>query len=320
LTQALWQEGKSVADTQVFISYRRDDTGEEVGPLAAFLELHFGRENVFRDVDTLPNIVGRYAAHIENVLDACHAVLVVIGQHWLTVVDDHKQRRLCDPNDLHRLEIEAALRRGKDIALIPVLLNGVPMPTAPLPDSPSWMKRRFGRQEPALPPELAELAEYQSHDLPNKYYFDDVSKLVEKIEAARKQREADLRVAEQAAEEDPKRQGERDLIAKANALAQEGNFQQARNAAALIEDRTSRIATLDTILLIARAKGNKAEADATSKAFREFVDQDESPEGLITSEWQADAERKLEAEGQQAEEQEANEQDGDEPEGEERDR
>jgi hypothetical protein len=59
-------------------------------------------------------------------------MLVVIGRDW--VVDAHGRRRLDDPGDYVRLEIESALRGG--IRIIPVLVAGAQMPApADLPES-----------------------------------------------------------------------------------------------------------------------------------------------------------------------------------------
>jgi formylglycine-generating enzyme required for sulfatase activity len=53
-------------------------------------------------------------------------LLAVIGPHWLHIAGPSGGRRLEDPRDFVRLEIEAALRR--DIPVIPVLVGGAAMP------------------------------------------------------------------------------------------------------------------------------------------------------------------------------------------------
>src|SRR5262249_48340178 len=52
--------------------------------------------------------------------------LAVIGRQWLTVTDAAGKRRLDDPADFVRIEIEAALQR--DIPSIPVLVQHAAMP------------------------------------------------------------------------------------------------------------------------------------------------------------------------------------------------
>lgn len=119
--------------TRVFISYRRSDSEHIAGRIYDFLEKAFGREKVFKDVDSIPlgsdfrEVIARHVAQ-------CDVVVAVIGPTWLEVVDGAGERRLDDPEDLVRLEIEAALSR--DIPVIPALVAGSSMPARErLPDS-----------------------------------------------------------------------------------------------------------------------------------------------------------------------------------------
>ena len=62
------------------------------------------------------------------------AVLILIGQRWLTATDQNGRRRIDDGRDFVRREIELALRDGK--LVIPVLVDGAAMPPADaLPES-----------------------------------------------------------------------------------------------------------------------------------------------------------------------------------------
>jgi hypothetical protein len=65
-------------------------------------------------------------------------LLALIGSQWVTITDEEGKRRLDDPNDFVRLEIEAALQRG--VLVIPILVRGAKMPRLGtcLPASPSW--------------------------------------------------------------------------------------------------------------------------------------------------------------------------------------
>ena len=54
-------------------------------------------------------------------------LLALIGKNWLHAADKDGRRRLDTPEDFVRLEIAAALRR--DIAVIPVLVQGAAMPS-----------------------------------------------------------------------------------------------------------------------------------------------------------------------------------------------
>ena len=50
---------------------------------------------------------------------ACQVLLAIIRPTWLTVSDEQGRRRLDKPDDLVRLEVEAALTRG--VRVIPIL-------------------------------------------------------------------------------------------------------------------------------------------------------------------------------------------------------
>jgi hypothetical protein len=110
--------------SNIFISYRRADTAGYTGRLYDELSRHFGAERIFRDVDTLQPGVD-FAKAIARVLDTCRVLLAVIGPSWLTIASDGR-RRLDDASDLVRIEIATALKR--DVAVIPVLVQGASMP------------------------------------------------------------------------------------------------------------------------------------------------------------------------------------------------
>ena len=68
-------------------------------------------------------------------------LLTLIGNEWLTITDEHGRRRLDDPDDFVRLEIEAALTRN--VRVIPILVEDAQMPRADdLPDSLAKLVRR----------------------------------------------------------------------------------------------------------------------------------------------------------------------------------
>jgi hypothetical protein len=128
------------AGGRIFISYRREESRHFVGRLGDWLINYFGTDQVFRDVDTIePG-----ADFIEAIYDAvgsCEVLLAVIGDQWLTVTDKKGRRRLDNPDDVVRLEIEAALDR--DVRVIPVLVDGVAMPSSEdLPESMVKLARR----------------------------------------------------------------------------------------------------------------------------------------------------------------------------------
>jgi hypothetical protein len=78
---------------------------------------------------------------ITRAVGSCDVLLALIGNEWLTVTDEHGRRRLDDPDDFVRLEIEAALTRK--VRVIPILVDGARMPRADeLPDSVAKLVRR----------------------------------------------------------------------------------------------------------------------------------------------------------------------------------
>jgi hypothetical protein len=105
--------------SRVFISYRREDSGYPAGWLFDQLAASLGADRVFKDADSIEP-VDDFAEVISDAVSSC-AVLAVIGDRWLAAADEDG-RRLDDPGDFVRLEIEAALTRG--VRVIPVLVGG----------------------------------------------------------------------------------------------------------------------------------------------------------------------------------------------------
>jgi hypothetical protein len=94
----------------VFISYRREDASGMAGRLYDRLAARFGEDQVFMDVDRIGLGVD-FAEVISQAVSTCDVLIAVIGQRWLTAIDEDNKRRLDDPDDFVRLEIEAALAR-----------------------------------------------------------------------------------------------------------------------------------------------------------------------------------------------------------------
>ncbi len=126
----------------VFICYRRDDTAGFAGRIYDRLKSSLGRESVFIDVDNIP--AGRdFVEVLSERVGRCDALVALIGRNWLISADKDNRRRLDDPNDFVRIEIEAALERN--VPVIPVLVDGAVMPQAnDLPDTLKKLARRQG--------------------------------------------------------------------------------------------------------------------------------------------------------------------------------
>src|SRR5262245_56723740 len=113
--------------TGIFISYRKEDAQPWALLLRKELAETFGEDRIFLDRDTLH--AGNWREQISEALDQSSVVLVVIGRQWLTITDGSGLPRLNRSDDVHRREIALALSR-KEVTVIPVRVDGVPMPRA----------------------------------------------------------------------------------------------------------------------------------------------------------------------------------------------
>jgi len=111
--------------TKIFISYRRTDSGYVADTLCEKLQARFGAENVFFDIDSIPLGVD-FREHISDAVGQCDVLLAIIGDTWLDAKSKKGGRRIDDPADYVRIEIEAALKRG--IPIVPILIGNATMP------------------------------------------------------------------------------------------------------------------------------------------------------------------------------------------------
>jgi hypothetical protein len=122
----------------IFISYRRQDSADWARWLSERLDARFPGQ-VFRDVDSIGHGVA-FDEAIAQAVSTCQVLLVVIGPKWLTATNAEGQRRLDDPEDVVRLEIEAAFRGG--VRVIPILVEGAMTPRQDeLPESLGGLAR-----------------------------------------------------------------------------------------------------------------------------------------------------------------------------------
>jgi hypothetical protein len=129
----------SATSGRIFISYRREETAYPAGWLYDRLAGHFGGQ-VFKDVDSI-ELGDDFVEVITRAVGSCDVLLALIGDEWLMITDGFGRRRLDDPDDFVRLEIEAALSRN--VLVIPVLVEGARMPRVDeLPDSMAALVRR----------------------------------------------------------------------------------------------------------------------------------------------------------------------------------
>lgn len=130
-------------DTSVglFLSYRRADSKAWAGRLADDLREYFGRDRIFLDLDS--NRAGQdFVVQIEDALASSRAVVAVIGPSWLDIADDGQRRRIDNPDDPVRQELERAISSG-----IPVLTVLVGNATVPPNDALPTSLRKLARVE-----------------------------------------------------------------------------------------------------------------------------------------------------------------------------
>jgi len=133
-------DSASEATGRIFISYRRQDSAYPAGWLYDRLADRFGPEQIFKDIDSI-ELGDDFVDTITTAVGSCDILLALIGQEWLDITAADGTRRLDDPDDFVRLEIEAALERK--VLLIPILVDGAEMPRGDdLPASIAAMVRR----------------------------------------------------------------------------------------------------------------------------------------------------------------------------------
>jgi hypothetical protein len=117
----------------IFLSYRRSDSLVISQMIFELLTQRFPSAKIFRDIDAI--LPGQdFQQILQETLRDSSMLLAIIGPQWLSMANVHGQRRLDDPGDYVRLEIEAALLQG--IPIFVLRLPGVSeLPLAQLPCS-----------------------------------------------------------------------------------------------------------------------------------------------------------------------------------------
>jgi hypothetical protein len=146
---------------RVFISYRREETAYPAGWLYDRLASRYGGQ-VFKDIDSI-QLGDDFVEVITRAVGSCDVLLALIGDQWLAITDARGRRRLDDPDDFVRLEIEAALTRN--VRVIPILVEGARLPRAD-----------------ELPPSLAGLVRRQALELSPARFDFDTSRLLKVLD------------------------------------------------------------------------------------------------------------------------------------------
>jgi hypothetical protein len=154
------------------MSYRREDTAYPAGWLYDRLAARFTGGQVFKDVDSI-ELGDDFVDAITAAVGSCDVLLAVIGDRWLTAADAEGKRRIDDANDFVRVEIEAAL--GRNVRVIPVLVDGASMPGAD-----------------DLPASIAKLARRQALELSSNRFDADLGRLLRVLDKTLSLSRADL--------------------------------------------------------------------------------------------------------------------------------
>jgi hypothetical protein len=146
----------------IFISYRREQTAAHAGRLYDRLSEAFGEDAVFMDVDSI-GMGMDFARVLGKEAESCSVMLVLIGPGWAGTTDQ-QGRRLDNPTDFVRQEVETGLRR--EIPVVPVLVRGATLP-----------------QAEELPEVLRPLVRRQAFQLPDEMFRRQARDLVEQLSA-----------------------------------------------------------------------------------------------------------------------------------------
>lgn len=152
----------SAPGLRIFLSYRRGDAAGHAGRLYDALAARFGADSVFIDVDAI-DLGADFRQTIDAAIASCDVAIALIGPGWLSAADADGRRRVDDPDDVLRLELERAL--AHDLVVIPALVQAAPLPS---------------REE--LPAPLVPLAGRQGIELRDAAWRDDVARLVRRLE------------------------------------------------------------------------------------------------------------------------------------------
>lgn len=159
-----WHLRKRHVPHEIFISYRRKDTGGYAGRLYDHLYKEFGRTGVLFDVE-VEGTAEILRDWVLRVVPDAAVEIVLIGEEWLT--DRKGRRRLHEPGDIVSLEVELALQH--EIPIIPVLVDGASFPNPmDLPDS------------------IKELARFKGYEVNNSHWEAKLELLFEAISSVTK--------------------------------------------------------------------------------------------------------------------------------------
>src|SRR5215213_810903 len=151
-----------MSEKYIFISYRRDDSGDVSGRIHEYLAKVFGEDALFFDVINSIPLGREFGEFITQAVAQVKVMLVIIGREWVDIKDSHGRIRLEQPEDWVRLEVEAGLARGNSFPVIPVFVQNSSISENQLPTSLKPLVKRNGmqvRREPDFRNDLTRLIE-----------------------------------------------------------------------------------------------------------------------------------------------------------------
>jgi TIR domain len=148
-------------DRPIFLSYRRSDSASATGRLYDAIGRRFGTDTVYMDTSSMA-WGEEWPRALERAVKAARVMIVVIGPSWLQASDQWGRRRIDQPDDWVRREIELALSGDK--AILPLLVGGANMPPGE-----------------ALPSELAGLADRTARPVRETSWTDDVEGILSSL-------------------------------------------------------------------------------------------------------------------------------------------
>lgn len=111
---------------KIFLSYRRSDSQYATRSISDRLQQSLGRDALFQDVKSV-SLGEDFEKRVNNILESCEVMLVIMGDEWLAVEEEGGGRRLDNPDDLVRREVAEALA-NEGTVVIPVLTGDAEMP------------------------------------------------------------------------------------------------------------------------------------------------------------------------------------------------
>jgi serine/threonine protein kinase len=154
---------KEELNARIFLSYRPEDSAKIAERIGSRLKMHFGSKAVFSDLEQVP-LGANVKKHYKQALQQEVIALVLVGNHWMSVADPGRQRRIDRPNDPLRMGLEAALEAG--IPIIPLFVEGAEFP--PVDDVPDSLRDILHHKGAIIRPEPE--------------FHDDLSRLIEQLD------------------------------------------------------------------------------------------------------------------------------------------